>query len=221
MPKEKKKTSVWLWIVLIIVLLGVLIFGYFYFLNLYMTPVPMPDPRNGFSSNNTNSISSWKTYTNDVYGYTIKYPSTLTYIVSSDSKVTSFQSVEDKANYDECKNREGTECIMSTGISIGVDESVGTTGGDDISATLDQIVQKRISNQSLMANPQKTTLGGVSAYEGIGTGMFSYYSIICKNNDHVFDLTKMCNANPSTLLSCKTELTADEQQIIDSFTFSE
>ena len=165
----------------------------------------------------TTTTAEWLTYTNTTYGYSIQYPKELSYVESTDKKNVYFQTAAEKTAAAECATREATDCAPGNEIYIDVDVNAGTTNADDLTATLEEIVNTRVSH-TLLSDPVSTTLGGQTAFYGISTGMISRYNLITLNNNHVYDLTLKCEE--TTAAKCKAAVTADQQKMIDSFTFT-
>lgn len=169
------------------------------------------------------STADWKTYTNDTYEFSIKYPSTLTSELSNDGKTIVFESAQDKAEYDACKNRDGVECLKKAQLVVNIDAYVSANANADVvSNTLEQIVENRVSHNVFAKDPQKTTLDGQPAYEGIELGMLSSYDVVSKVNNHVFDLTLVqnCSGNTVTLATCKTQASDTAKTMLSTFQFT-
>lgn len=219
----KPGVSKWLWIVLIVVaLIGAGFFAWYYLMGpgkkvATSTTTPSTTP-----SSTTASIATtddWLTYENTTYGYSIEYPKELTYTENDGTKNMYFQTAKEKTDLEACSKREATECNTGNQINISVDSAAGTTNNaDDLTKTLDEIVQNRVKNTTLMPDPVKITLDGQPAYEGVMIGMFNFYNIISKYNNHIYDLTITCDGE--TLTACKEKITDDQAKMISSFQFT-
>lgn len=168
-------------------------------------------------ANNT----EWKTYTNTTYGYSIDYPPTLTYSETEIAKNVDFQTAAEKASQTACQARvEGSECPSGHEIAINVDVTAGTTNADDLTLSIEDIVNARVTKMTMAQNPVSTTLGGQPAFEGMSIGMFDSYNIVKKYNSHIYDLSLVCEATSPSLSNCKGNITTDQQKMIDSFKFT-
>ncbi|OGD57130.1 hypothetical protein A2V71_01700 [Candidatus Berkelbacteria bacterium RBG_13_40_8] len=224
-PAPKPSVSKWLWITLIIV--AVLAAGFFawHFLmgpgkktetKTTPTPTATTTTPTKTSTEETNTTSTeWLTYTNKTYGYSIQYPPTLTYEEKDGTKNMYFQTAADKAAIAACATRTETECNPSGEINISVDVNAGTTN-EEAGKTLTEIITAR-QRAFLSSDAAPAILGGEPAYEGVMNALSTSYNIISVYNSHTYDLTLTCGAD--TLDACKHNITADQQRMIDSFTF--
>jgi len=219
----KRVIEPWLLVVLIIVLLGGLGFFAWYYLMgsgkvADSTPSSTPTVTTTPLAMDSSSTTDWKTYTNSAYGFSIKYPKDLTYQENDNGKNVFFQTAKERAAYEACLQREATECISGNEITINVDKESGTNNEDDVSLALDEIIQNKVKNQALAQNPQKITFASQPAYEGMEFGMLTWYGIITKYNNHVYDLTILCDAD--VLAICKGKITENQNKMIESFQFT-
>jgi len=219
--EEKPKPAVrpWFWVVsIIIVLAGGGFFTWYFLLGPGKASPATTTTTPSATTSTTKSTDDWLTYTNTAYGYSIKYPKTLSYKEDNGTRYMYFQTAEEEAALEECSKREATECSTGKQINISVDANAGTTNEDYVTKTIDEIAANRVSANTWLAGPQKTTLGGQPAYEGIMSMLFTLYNMVTKYNSHIYDLTIMCDSE--TLATCKAGITSDQQKMIDSFTFT-
>jgi hypothetical protein len=221
MEPTKPAVSKWLWITLIIVAIIGAAFLAWYFL---MGPGKKTETKTATTATTTTPATTetsdtegWLTYTNTAYGYSIRYPNTLSYTEEDGTKYMHFYTAAEASALAACQARPETECGAGNEIYIAADQNLGTTNADDITKTLAEIVSNRETNHSLTAGATATTLGGQPAYEGVSTIMLSLYNIITKYNAHIYDLTINCDVD--TLAACKAKVTPTQQLMINSFTF--
>lgn len=221
MEPTKPVVSMWLWITLIIVvLIGGGFFAWYYLVGpgkKAATKTATPTATPTATNTNSNSTAGWLTYTNIVYGYSIKYPSNLKYIEEDGAKYMHFYTAAEAAELAACQTRPETECGAGNEIYIAVDQNTGTTNADDVTKTLTEIVDARVVGGTLTSGYMSTTLGGQTAHEGLSTIMLSLYNIITKYNSRIYDLT--INCEEPTLPACKAKITPTQSEMISTFTF--
>ncbi len=156
---------------------------------------------NTTATNTTNTTgeapetASWKTYSNNTYKFSVKYPPTLIADFSETSKMLSI--------YDPTKARPNTV------LTVNVTPST---------KTLDQYIAS-LKDSSLIGNEQKTTLDGVIAYEGVDMGILSQYGVYTVYNGTEYLLRFMSN-NKDTLPDVKDGLSTTQKLMLASFTFT-
>lgn len=220
MEPTKPAVSMWLWVTLIIVfLIGGGFFAWYYLMSpgkkAATTTTPTPTPVTTYT--NSSSTAGWLTYTNTTYGYSIKYPSDLKYTEEDGTKYMHFYTVAEASELAACQTRPETECGAGNEIYIAVDQNSGTTNADDVSKTIEEIVNDRVSKNTFTDTPAAITLGGETAFEGVSTIMLSLYNIITKHDSHIYDLT--INCDEPTLAACKAKITPTQSEMISTFTF--
>lgn len=149
------------------------------------------------TATSTTDTSSWKTYTNDQFGFSIKYPSN--YFASNASSHTENDGVFINSSAD------------AEGALVSVE-------AQSASGSLDVNVAGRTSDSSF-SEATKTTLAGVSAYEGVAQGMLSYYGIIAMKGFNIIEIV-FDTGNVDGLAKSKAALTAIQKQILSTFQFT-
>lgn len=230
MEPTKPGVSMWLWVSLIIVvLIGGGFFGWYYLMGpgkkVAATTTTTPTTAatttpTTATTTDTSDVSSWLTYTNTRFGYTIKYPSNLKYTEEEGTKYMHFYTAAEASALAACQARSAeSECNPGNEIHIAGDVNGGTTNADNLTNTLEEIINARVA-ANILSGPESTTLDKEVAYEGLSLGMLTDYDLISKFNNHMFDITLTCSAEPATLAACKAAITPTQQKMIDSFKFT-
>ena len=156
----------------------------------------------------TDVTANWKTYTNDTYGYSLKYPSDFSIKAVSNQMLNINES-----------------SAANSPLVLAVSEDSAATGAD-ISQTLDEIAQTtgQGSDSGKNTDSGKTTLDSVPAYEFAGQGIDNNsYSLIAKNNGHLYLLAfeNLPATTESYMVSdAKSQLSATEKTILSTFQFT-
>jgi hypothetical protein len=220
MEPTKPAVSMWLWVVLIIVvLIGGVIFTWYYLMGpgKYAATKTATTTTPAATNTNSDSTSGWLTYTNATYGYSIKYPSNLSYTEEDGTKYMHFYTATEATELAACQTRPETECGAGNEIYIAVNQNAGTTNADDVTKSLVEIVDTRVAGGTLELGYVSTILGGQTAHEGVSTIMLSLYNIITKYNSNIYDLT--INCEEPTLPACQAKITPTQSEMISTFTF--
>lgn len=223
-PTPKKHLSPWIaWSIVLLVAGAAGFATWFYWDKVDSASefsVSVSTKKSADTAEETEATDGWLTYTNTTYGYSIEYPPTLTYDETEAAKNVDFQTAAEKTSQTACQARvEGSECPSGHEIGINVDVNLGTTNEDDLTASIEDIVNMRVSKNTMAGTPAATTLGGQPAYEGMSVGMYDSYNMVTKYNSHIYDLSLICEATVPSLANCKAALTADQQRMISSFKF--
>ena len=176
-------------------------------------PVPeLPLTSTATSTTATDKTADWKTYTNDEYGFSFKYPADWTKREGSNGV-----QVNSPENEQVRKDVEASELEYSDGYTDDVIVSFKTFNeyiegiGQDVNSLDELIPQEEEINQ--ISNPEKTTWGGREAWGYTAAGMGAYYEIVTNNNGSVISLYF---GNRES----KDELTNSDNQILSTFEFT-
>jgi hypothetical protein len=157
----------------------------------------------------TDVTADWKTYTNPRFAYSFKYPADY-YIYDPSSSTTS-----------------ASDGISNENVVISVYKTTATNVPAIVSFKYDQLVQaldekiKTLTQNGSFMEATKTTVNGLSAYEGIDPGILSSYSLYVQkdassaNIQMVFD-----SGNKSDLATNKANLSNIQKQILSTFQFT-
>lgn len=201
LPKPKSKIKLWI-VLIIVVLIAVGYFGWTYLGKSKTETITTPATTTTTPAIAPVSTADWKTYTNTNYGFSLKYPST--YNVKEESKNIIFKSPEQKN-------------IALNALNVQINASMQEKE-ETWKLPLDEIVQKGIESKSI-GIPQKITLSGKSAYEGVSKGLINEYLIISKNNDNLYELL-FESGNNNTLAENKSALTETQKTMLSTFQFT-
>jgi len=193
MGQPKPAVNKWLLVIFIIVVLaGAGFFWYYFFGPGKTSGTTTTTPA---TTTTTDETADWKTYKNDTYGYSIKYPTTIQY-----------KEEEKSVIFSETSKTNGPSVLTIT---------LDTVQNNQ---TLDQIIQNKTTDKSF-SNSQKTTLDSKPAYEGIGLGSVSTYDIYSVNGNYVYNLSFATN-NKDTLADLKSGLSTTQKNMLKTFKFT-
>ncbi len=167
------------------------------------------------ATSSVDATANWKTYTNDTYGFSFKYPSDWVERGKSEHGIR-FNGPENEVVR---KQIEETPPGYSDGYTddvILVFNSLQNYAKSTLNKevdSLDKLIQEEQLKGSQISSAQKTTWGGQDAWDYIANGMGSYYEIITKNGSDVISLA-FGNADS------KSKLTALDKQILSTFQFT-
>ena len=139
--------------------------------------------------------ADWKTYTNSVNGYSIKYPADYTATESSSKNILF--------------NPKG-----SNGSGYAVLNIMVSSASKDLAA----IIQDKVTGQTA-SNCATTQLAGESAYECMDLGMSSAYVIFTTNNNNLFELL-FNTGGKTTFQQNKAALTDIQTTMLSTFQFT-
>ena len=190
MPQQAPKAvRTWLLVILIVVILAAAGFiWYFYYGPGKSTPAATTPAT-------TDVTADWKTYTDKVAGYTIKYPKDYTQ-TNPKTTVASFAPA----------NQTGTAPL-----SIDAFKPVPVT-------TLDAYIESEKVNKG-HSECVKTTLSKQTAYECLSLGTVTAYDILADNNGYRFSLL-FNSGNKDTLAENKAALTTIQKNMLSTFKFT-
>ncbi|MCX6809145.1 MAG: hypothetical protein NTZ65_00075 [Candidatus Berkelbacteria bacterium] len=163
------------------------------------------------STSATPETASWKTYTNDTYGFSFKYPSDWTF--QQDGTIINVNSPENQA----LKNKIDSNTMYGEGYSPTIMFRTFVSASDYVnqgnpSVKSTKTVSEYMSSIATANTFNETTLGGQKAYEDEEGGFAgSYYNITCEHNTTVFT---------TQIVSEKKSLTDTEQSILSTFQFT-
>ena len=203
-----------IWVVLLTaIILAILLGGGFYYLNKQYVKeksdlqaqidslsaqIAAEKTASSTTATSTNDASSWKTYTNTQFGFSIKYRSSYTAVNAS-----SYTSDDGVFIYSSADTSHGT--------LVGVEAQAA-------SGSLDVNVAGK-THDGTFTQAAKTTLGGAEAYEGIEHGALNSYAIIAIKGLKIVEV--ICDTgNVDNLSTSKAALTEIQKQIIASFQFT-
>ncbi len=158
----------------------------------------------------TSATADWKTYTNNSYRYTFKYP--------KDWILNSTKEAEITLNSPE---NEATKQKIASGQMYGEGymEDISFYYYDNIQAADSNRPKKynsisdMLNDKSIIISFSKTILDNQTAYDVVEGGFSAYYAIIAERNNHIYKIF-FGNVND------KIELTDIEKQILSTFQFT-
>jgi len=200
--------SPWLLIALIVVILaGVGFFGWIYWQKKTANPAPTIPAPVSTTSSSVVSTADWKTYTNDQYGFSFKYP-TGWIVNTKDPKGITLNSPQSVADKTKCTDAGESPYCKDDLTVFYFDTINGLTNNSNIS-NLDDFIAKT----SVLDGSKKITIGGYPAYEGIKGDISAYYVIYIEKDSHIYEIF-------FGKRSTKAELTSIETQILSTFQFT-
>lgn len=144
--------------------------------------------------------ANWKTYTNDQFGFSIKYPSDYT------GNIASGYSENDGVTIDSPSTGGYEQPHL-----VNVEAQKSSQNFDDYIASA--------AKDSLFAEATKITFAGQPAYEGVESGMVTSYGIITEKNGNIFTIV-LDTGLVDGLAKNKAAISDIENQILSTFQFT-
>ncbi len=217
LKQEVGKTMTWLLLATAIAIIGLL--GVFYWDS--MQELDNASTPSLTSSNNTattvaptlattvDTASGWKVYSNDSIGFSIEYPQDWTY--KENSTANSVLAALSLISPDTGKAVTSSGGLAPYDISIYYYSNIASIGSKSPRyASLESLMK---DTSYFPAGYKETKFAGQTAYEATEAGIGGYYSIYFERNGHIF---KVFFDRKST----KSELSATENRILSTFTFT-
>ena len=151
---------------------------------------------NNSSSTPTDPTAGWKTYTNESYQFSFRYPADY--------------SISDLSTY---AAKDGA-CIS---------EKTGTPGqlfcaeAEPTSQSLSSYLAKATAD-GVFNDSTKITFAGKTAYEGVDAGMTNSYGILVQEGTNIYHIT-LYSGGAENLAESKAALTATQNQMLENFRF--
>ncbi|MEI8061050.1 MAG: hypothetical protein WCG99_02025 [Candidatus Berkelbacteria bacterium] len=145
----------------------------------------------------TDEAASWKTWTNDSVGFSIKYPSNY-----SAGKASSYS------------DNDG----VFINVLSGDQGSLVSVEAEQSSLSLDSYIAGAVADKTF-SSATKITFAGLPAYEGADNGIITSYGILVKSGSNIFHVVAD-TGNLDGLAKNKAALTTIQNQILASFQFT-
>jgi len=212
LKKEIKSSTAWIIVAAAVVLLfgGALSWAYYNEPNDY-------DYSNGGTlarqKTEVDETADWKTYTNDTYGYSGKYPKDWTFDdkTNASSKIAIIYSPTVAAQKKE---------IQDKNLAVGGPIAEVTIYYYQSAKDLDGSTQKKystlsdaVNDSNFVSSVKETILDGVKAFEGIQSGMYNSYTVLAENNSHIYQIA-------FNNIDNKDQLTTTLKNILATFKFA-
>lgn len=221
---------VWMIVISVVVTAGIIGGGTYYFLNAKATKdkdalqsqitdlnKKLTDAQTTTSTTTTTTdpTASWKTYTNDSYAVSFKYPSNWTLKEDTSKSCQSFVAItspETKVAYDKAVAEiKGDIPISLQDISFSYCKTVQDADGNNPKKWTS--FTDLVNDSSYYHGQEKITFAGQSAYSVIEGGLLDYYTILMERNSHIY---RIGFGNRET----KDKVSTTENQILSTFRFT-
>jgi len=227
MMSEKPKSNVGM-MVLLVILVAIVFGGIGYWLGgnnkttsstatasatATSTAVATVSPKASATADET---ANWKTYTNDTYGFSFKYPASWTFTKGGGNDCQSIgylTSPETKKEYDElvAQGVEGGLPITLSDISFSYCDNVEAADGNNPKKWTS--FSDMVNDPSYYREQEEITFAGQTAYSVIEGGMMDYYTILMERDGHIYSIG-FGNREE------KSKLSSTENKILSTFQFT-
>ena len=192
--------------------------GVFAIQRVYNTPLPIAEDektetqeKNEKTITETIDTSNWKTFRNEEYGYEVNYPQDW---IKKDGarREVSFNSPRNEEYFQEVKKGNGD--AYAEDITIFYYDSVADERENRDNPSIAETLDELIKNNPLITPIEKTTLAGEDVWFVVRIGYDAYFSALLVHEGHLYEIF-FGNSRS------KNDLSKEERDILNSFSFSE